>query len=64
LLRRNLGETRTRDKGAHRDIQEADGTFTLKQRQLPYTVNFGPENGLLSLKNTVCWGENISSIYT
>jgi REP element-mobilizing transposase RayT len=51
-------------KARHRDVEEAEGSYALRQPWFPYTCDLGPENDALRPKNTVFWSETISSTYT
>jgi putative transposase len=46
-------------KARHRDVDEANGSYTLRQPQFPYTGDFSPQSGALRPKNTVVWDESI-----
>jgi len=51
-------------KARHRDAEETEGSFTLRQPWFPYICDLRPENDVLRPKNTVFWSEIISSPYT
>jgi putative transposase len=45
-------------KARHRNVNEANGTYALREPARAYTGNFGTENGLLRAENAVFWKRN------
>ena len=45
-------------KAQHRDIDEADGAYALREPRSAYTTVFGTESDALRPKNTVPWARN------
>jgi REP-associated tyrosine transposase len=45
-------------KAGHRDVDEADGTYALREPASAYTGSFGTENGVLSAGNAIFWACN------
>ncbi len=48
----------------HREVDEAEGTFTLRESRSAYTSDFGTETDELRLKNKLLWGENTANAET
>jgi len=42
-------------KAGHRDVDEADGTYALREPASAYTGSFGSENGILRAENAILW---------
>ena len=42
-------------KAQHRDVDEADGAYALREPRSAYTSDFGTENDALRTKNTISW---------
>ncbi len=45
-------------KAQHRDIDEADGAYALREPRSAYTTDFGIESDALRPKNTVPWARS------
>jgi hypothetical protein len=45
-------------KAQHRDIDEADGAYVLREPRRAYTGVFGIESDALRPKNTIPWARN------
>jgi hypothetical protein len=42
----------------HREVEQAGGTYALRERGEAYNGNFASKSERLSLENTVLWNEN------
>ena len=41
-----------------REVMGDNGSYELRESEVPYQVNFDPENGDLSQENAFYWGES------
>jgi hypothetical protein len=46
---------RTRIQALHRELEQVDGTYTLRESSEAYRAQFDLENGALSVKNALPW---------
>jgi hypothetical protein len=52
------------DKVKHRDVSDAEGTYTLREPAMPYMPIFEGKSEALRLKNTVFWERSLESTET
>lgn len=51
-------------RARHRDVEETNGSYVLRQPQFPYHCDFRPEISALRPENAFIWNENVSESYT